>query len=110
VPVAPLLDHERHALAQPQQHQLVPVEPAIQQPRSLLPGRLVDLQDVPENLGIFAGRRAGVGQQRFQDQREHDHAALTFKEPRVEIITYDEILEWQSLRIARELEWIRKVT
>jgi hypothetical protein len=51
-----------------------------------------------------------IGRSRAEQADTFDHAALTFKEPRVEIITYDEILDRQSLRIARELEWLRKIT
>jgi hypothetical protein len=39
-----------------------------------------------------------------------DHASRTFPVPRVEIISYDEILERQSLYIANEWEWIGKIT
>jgi len=39
-----------------------------------------------------------------------DHASRTFPVPSVEIITYDEILEKQSLRIADYWDWITKIT
>jgi hypothetical protein len=39
-----------------------------------------------------------------------DHASRTFPVPSVEIITYDEILEKQSLRIADHWNWITRIT
>jgi hypothetical protein len=39
-----------------------------------------------------------------------DHASRTFPVPKVEVITYDEVLERQSLRLADEWEWITKIT
>jgi hypothetical protein len=39
-----------------------------------------------------------------------DHASRTFPLPKVEIMTYDEVLERQSLHIANEWEWIGKIT
>jgi len=39
-----------------------------------------------------------------------DHVSQTFPVPKVEVITYDEILERQSLHIANEWEWITRIT
>lgn len=55
-------------------------------------------------LAVLIGRSSPEYAEAF------DHASRTFPLPKVEIITYDEVLERQSLHIANEWKWIGSIT